>query len=86
VAIKLKPGAVGIRWRRRFDRSDRFADRSEINVLEHVLELRVNIHPLTHARVGKEMRATKPPHLALRFQALEFIVIRVPDTEQAQKI
>jgi len=51
-----------------------------------VFELRVDIAPFTHARVGQEMLPAEPAHPALGFERFERVVVGLPDPEKRQKI
>ena len=52
---------------------------------QHVLQLRMHIAPLAHARERQVVRRAEFPQLAER-EPLEFVVIRLPDREQREKI
>src|ERR1017187_909026 len=55
-------------------------------ILQRAVQLRVQILPLAHPQIGKEIRLAEFSPLALRAEALPLVVNRVPDFQQREKI
>ena len=55
-------------------------------ILERVVQLRVQVLPLAHAQVGKKVLLAELPPLALRAQPFPLVVDGVPDVEQREEV
>ncbi len=63
-----------------------FIEPERAQIIQRVVQLGINILPFAHPQVGKKALLAELPPLALRPQPVPFVMNRVPDVEQREKV